>query len=81
MLNKKAVDFAIFQAKMAMAGFETKLTPKGEIRGSVEPCRAKDRKFKGVSGAIFSSAHYYVNADGFIACRLGGAIVDIKDKS
>ena len=33
MLNKKAVDFAIFQAKMAMAGFETKLTPKGEIRG------------------------------------------------
>nr|WP_314399451.1 hypothetical protein [uncultured Campylobacter sp.] len=33
MLNKKAVDFAIFQAKMAMAGFEVKLTPKGEIRG------------------------------------------------
>lgn len=48
---------------------------------SVEPRRAKDRKFKGVSGAIFSSAHYYVNVDGFIACRLGGAIVDIKDKS
>lgn len=48
---------------------------------SFEPCRAKDRKFKGASGAIFSSAHYYVNADGFIACRLGGAIVDIKDKS
>ena len=33
MLNKKAVDFAIFQAKAAMAGFEIKLTPKGEIRG------------------------------------------------
>ena len=33
MLNKKAVDFAIFQAKMAMAGFEIKLTSKGEIRG------------------------------------------------
>ena len=25
--------FAIFQAKMAMAGFEIKLTSKGEIRG------------------------------------------------
>lgn len=50
---------------------------------SVEPCRAKekDRKFKGASGAIFSSAHYYVNVDGFIACRLGGAIVDVKEKS
>ena len=47
---------------------------------SVEPCRAKDRKFKGASGAIFSGSHYYVNADGFIACRLGGAIVDMKEK-
>ncbi|WP_170020551.1 hypothetical protein [Campylobacter sp. RM16190] len=48
---------------------------------SVEPCRAKDRKIKGASGAIFSETHYYANADGFIACRLGGAIVDIKEKS
>ena len=48
---------------------------------SVEPYRAKDRKFKGASGAIFSGSHYYVNADGFIACRLGGAIVDVKEKS
>ena len=48
---------------------------------SVEPCRTKDRKIKGASGAIFSGSHYYANADGFIACRLGGAIVDIKDKS
>ena len=47
---------------------------------SVEPCRAKDRKIKGASGAIFSSAHYYVNADGFIACRIGGAIRGRKGK-
>ena len=47
---------------------------------SVEPCRARDRKFKGASGVIFSESHYYVNADGFIACRLGGAILDIKEK-
>lgn len=48
---------------------------------SVEPCRAKDRKFKGASGVIFSESRYYVNADGFIVCRLGGAIVDIKEKT
>ncbi len=48
---------------------------------SVEPRRGKDRKFKGASGAIFSGSHYYVNADGFIACRLGGAIVDMKEKA
>lgn len=47
---------------------------------SVEPRRARDRKFKGASGVIFSESRYYVNADGFIACRLGGAIVDIKEK-
>ena len=33
MLNKKAVDFAIFQAKAAIAEFETKLTFNGEIIG------------------------------------------------
>nr|DAX78175.1 MAG TPA: Potyvirus P1 protease [Caudoviricetes sp.] len=44
-------------------------------------CRVRNRKFKGASGVIFSESRYYVNADGFIACRLGGAIVDIKDKS
>ena len=48
---------------------------------SVKPGREKDRKFKGASGAIFSGSHYYVNADGLIACRLGGAIVDIKEKT
>jgi hypothetical protein len=54
MLNKKAVDFAIFQAKAAMAGFETKLTSKGEIigikrgakSGKTEAKSANNPKFK-----------------------------------
>mgnify|MGYP003286076754 CR=1 FL=1 len=30
------------------------------------------------SRADFSPRHYYINADGFIACRLGGAVVDVS---
>ncbi|WP_169778916.1 hypothetical protein [Campylobacter curvus] len=37
----------------------------------------KNAMIKG-SRADFSPRHYYINADGFIACRLGGAVVDVS---
>lgn len=40
-----------------------------------------ERKIYGLSGAVFSGAHYYVNIDGFIVCRVGGGAIDIKDKT
>lgn len=55
MLNKKAVDFAIFQAKMAMAGFETKLTPKGEIRGIKRGARLGRAEAKSANNPNFKT--------------------------
>nr|WP_314538749.1 hypothetical protein [uncultured Campylobacter sp.] len=55
MLNKKAVDFAIFQAKAAMAGFETKLTSKGEIIGIKRDTRHNKAEAKSANNSKFKA--------------------------
>lgn len=60
-----------FKNSMKKTGFEVTFKQEGGCYG------IKRGRIKGSSGCMFSPAHYYINTDNFIVCRLGGFVVDM----